>query len=286
MPVFSTPDPITATLELPAGDVRISASDRGDTTVEVRPSDPGAELDVKAAEQTRVEYANGRLLVKAPKQRNLGLFGKPGSIDVEIALPTGSHLDTTAGIGKVAGTGVLGDVRIKTGVGDLLLERAGRLDLTTATGDVTVTAAAGRASVSTASGLLSLGEIHGDAVLQNSNGDTRLGVAGGTLKVKNANGEILVQRAAGDVTATAANGSIRIGSVTRGAVSLKTAFGALEVGIPAGTAAHLDLHTGFGTVSNHLGGAGEPGAGDQRVEVRARTAYGDIMIRRSEADAR
>jgi DUF4097 and DUF4098 domain-containing protein YvlB len=286
MPVFETPDPITATLELHIGDIRITASDRSDTTVEVRPSDPGTDLDVKAAEQTRVEYADGRLLVKAPKQRNLGLFGKPGSIDVEIALPAGSRLDTTAGIAKVVGTGVLGDVRIKTGVGDLLLDRAGQLDLTTAAGDVTVTAAAGRASISTASGLLRVGEIHGDAVLKNSNGDTRLGLAGGTLKVNNANGEIVVERAAGDVTATTANGSIRIRSVTRGAVSLKTAFGGLEVGIPAGTAAYLDLSTGFGTVSNHLDGSGEPGVSDQRVEVRARTAYGDIMIRRPEGDAR
>jgi hypothetical protein len=38
--------------------VQITASDRADTVVEVRPSD---ESDVKAAQQTRVEYADGAI---------------------------------------------------------------------------------------------------------------------------------------------------------------------------------------------------------------------------------
>ena len=43
MPTFDTPEPITVTLELGVGDVRITASDRADTVVEVRPSDPAKE---------------------------------------------------------------------------------------------------------------------------------------------------------------------------------------------------------------------------------------------------
>ena len=47
---------------------------------------------MRAAEQTRVEYADGQLLVKGPKQRGFGLFGKPGSIDVTVGLPAGSQI--------------------------------------------------------------------------------------------------------------------------------------------------------------------------------------------------
>jgi hypothetical protein len=54
----------------------------------------------------------------------------------------------------------------------------------------------------------------------------------------------------------------------------------VEVGIPAGTAAHLDLHTQFGNVLNRLDAATAPPAGEQTVEVHARTSYGDIVIRR------
>ena len=61
------------------------------TVVEVRPSDASNEDDRKAAEQTRVEYADGQLLVKAPKQRSWLLAQAGGSVDVTIELPAGSQ---------------------------------------------------------------------------------------------------------------------------------------------------------------------------------------------------
>ena len=71
MPTFSTPEPITATIDLAAGDVRVLASDRSDTVVEVRPSTSSHEPDVKAAEQTRVEYTAAGLLIKIIKDPDL-----------------------------------------------------------------------------------------------------------------------------------------------------------------------------------------------------------------------
>src|SRR6266542_7009435 len=93
MPVFDTPEPISVTVELGVGDIRIVASDRTDTIVEVRPSDEAKKSDVTAAEQTRVEYAGGRLLIKGPKNwRQYTFRGGGESIDVQIELPAGSHL--------------------------------------------------------------------------------------------------------------------------------------------------------------------------------------------------
>ena len=57
MPVFATPEPISVTIELNMGDTRIIASDRTDTLVEVSPRDDSKASDVRAAEQTRVEYS-------------------------------------------------------------------------------------------------------------------------------------------------------------------------------------------------------------------------------------
>ena len=57
MPTFDTPEPVAAVVELVVGDVRITASDRDDTAVEVRPSDESHEPDVRAAEQTRSRRA-------------------------------------------------------------------------------------------------------------------------------------------------------------------------------------------------------------------------------------
>jgi hypothetical protein len=280
MPEFDTPDPIVATVDLGVGDLRVTAGTRTSTVVAVRPTDPGLDLDVQTAQQTRVEYADGRLFVRAPRQRGLGLFGKPGSVDVEIALPAGSELRAEAGIAAISATGPLGPCRIKTGIGDVHLDAAGPLDLHTSSGAVTVGAVTGTASVSTSTGALRVGRVDGAATVKNSDGDSRIGEVTGDLRVQSANGSVLIDRAAADVTATTANGDVRIGEVGTGSVSLKTAMGELEVGIPAGTAAHLDVHTQFGNVVNRLDAVGAPSPGDPTVEVRARTSYGDIVIRR------
>ena len=281
MPTFDTPEPISVDLDLVVGDARIAASDRHDTVVEVRPSDGSHEPDVRAAEQTRVEYAAGRLLVKAPRQRGLGLFNKPGSIDVTIDLPAGSRVHGDASVGAFHGAGRLGECRVKTAAGDIQLERTGPVDLNTGAGAISVDRVAGSAEVSTGSGRVRLREIDGTAVIKNSNGDSWVGEVAGDLRVNSANGNISVDRADADVNASTANGDVRVGGVRRGSASLKTSLGEIEVGIQTGTAARLDVHTAFGRIHNQMDASDAPGQADDTVEVRARTSYGDIVIHRS-----
>jgi hypothetical protein len=83
------------------------------------------------------------------------------------------------------------------------------------------------------------------------------------------------------VAARTANGAVRIGEVARGSVELDTAYGELEIGIRAGTAALLDLRSKFGSVRNSLAASDGPEPSETTVEVRARTSFGDIVIRRS-----
>jgi DUF4097 and DUF4098 domain-containing protein YvlB len=281
MPTFDTPEPISVDLDLAVGDARIAASDRGDTVVEVRPSDGSHEPDVRAAEQTRVEYTAGRLLVKGPRQRGLGLFSKPGSIDVTIELPAGSRVHGDASVAAFHGAGRLGECRVKTAAGDIRLEGTGPLDLNTGAGAISVDRVAGSAEVSTGSGRVRLREIDGTAVIKNSNGDSWVGEIAGDLRVNSANGNISVDRADADVNASTANGDVRVGGVRHGSASLKTSFGEIEVGIHAGTAARLDVHTQFGRIHNHMDASDAPGPSDDTVEVHARTSYGDIVIHRS-----
>jgi DUF4097 and DUF4098 domain-containing protein YvlB len=283
MPTFDTPEPVSVEIELTVGDIRIAASDRADTAVQVRPTDSGRDHDVRAAEQTSVEYAAGRLLVKAPKQRGLGLFNKNGSIEVTIELPAGSHVRAEASIATFRGTGRLGDCRVKTAIGDLTFEHTAALDLRTGVGAVDVDRVAGRAEVNTGSGQVRLGEVDGDAVVKNSNGVTRIGTVAGDLRANSANGDVDVDRADASVTATTANGGVRVGALARGTASLKTSLGRIEVGIRAGTAARLDAYTHFGRVDNQLDVIDSPDPSDETVEVQARTSCGDIVIHRAGA---
>ncbi|MEU0479196.1 DUF4097 family beta strand repeat-containing protein [Streptosporangium sp. NPDC006013] len=282
MPVFATPEPISATIELSVGDVQIIASDRTDTVVEVRPSDASDDSDVDAAQKTRVEYANGTLTVRGPKARMLDFSKKTRSVDVLIELPTGSHVHADLSVGDLRGVGTLGECRLKASVGHFRLDRTGPLRLDTAGGDITVETVAGNADVSTSTGRVHIGEIGGTAVIKNSNGNTDIGTVTGELRVRSANGDISIDRADAMVDAKTSNGTIRIGQVTRDTVTLHTSTGHLEIGVAASTAAWLDLNTSYGRVDNRLEGLGQaPKESEQSVEVRAHTSFGDITVRRS-----
>ena len=281
MPIFDTPEPISVTIELSVGNVRIVASDRTDTVVEVRPSDASDESDVKAVEQTRVEYVNGELSVRGPKNRMFDFSKKTRSVAVLVELPTGSAVRTDLAVGDVDSTGALGECRFKTSVGHFRIDRTGPVRLDT-TGHITVGAVAGNAEAATGSGRVRIGAIDGTAVLKNSNGAIEVGTVTGQLRARTANGEISVERAGAGVEAKTSNGSIRIGEVVRDAVTLTTATGDLEVGVATGTAAWLDLKTGHGRVTNTLNDIGQaPEKSEATVEVRAQTSFGDITVRRS-----
>ena len=284
MPTFETPKPITVDVEFGVGDITIAGSDRADTVVEVLPSDPAKPGDVTAAEQTRVDLSGARLVIRGPRGwRQWRPGGGRESIDVRIELPAGSEIQGDTGVAALRSTGELGAFRFKTGAGDLDVERAGAVEIRTGAGDLSVGHAAGDLNASTGSGVVRIDTVDGSATIKNSNRETWIGHVAGDLRVNAANGSISVDQAGATVVLRTANGDIRLGEAAPGAVEARTAFGKIDVGIPAGIAAWLDLDTGFGRVNNDLADSQRPDAGEETVEVRARTSYGDISIRRAPA---
>ncbi|MFC9626850.1 DUF4097 domain-containing protein [Streptomyces sp. NPDC056930] len=279
MPSFDTPEAISATAHVEAGSIRFTAGDRLDTVVEVQPRDPKRDQDVRAADQTEVTYANGALTVRTPKQRYL--VGRTGTVDVTVELPTGSRVDMTGAWAQVLGEGRLGEVRVKTSSGDVRLDTTGPLQLTASHGSITVDRIEGMAEITTSSGSLRVGTVDGPAVLKNSHGTTTVGAATGDLRVRGANGDIDIARAEGSVVATTAHGTLRVGEVACGTVQLETSYGAIEIGIREGTAAWLDVSSGSGQVRNTLTASETPEKTEDTVEVRARTRYGNIDVRRA-----
>jgi hypothetical protein len=266
MPTFDTPEPISVIVELGVGHLQMAATDRADTVVEVEPSDPTKPSDVAAAEKATVEYVDGVLQIKAPKGwRRYSFRGGAESIDARIQLPAGSNLRGNAGVADLRSSGALGECRYKTGAGDITIEQiSGRLELNTGTGAVAVE------------------RIGGSATVKNGNGDAWIGDVRGDLEVKAANGKIAVDHASAAVTAKTANGDIHLDEVARGAIVAETACGKVDIAVRAGVAAWLDLHTGFGHVDNVLDVGDRPAPSEQTVEIRARSAFGDITVRRAD----
>jgi hypothetical protein len=279
MTTFDTPDAITATIDVAVGDVRISATDGSTTVVDVRPSDPSNDEDIKAAGLTRVEYASTGLLVKGPKSPRLSRkYG--GSIDVTVGLPAGSQVRGTGGVADFRCDGRLGECRITTALGHIRLDQADTLHLKSGIGDISVEHATGHAEVTTGSGDVRIRALDAGAVIKNSNGDTWIGVAGGDVRINAANGNIAVDLANASIVAKSSNGDVRLGEVVRGSVVLETRLGDVEVGIREGTAAWLDASSKVGTVHNMLDAGEAPEPSAETVDVRARTSVGEIAIRR------
>jgi DUF4097 and DUF4098 domain-containing protein YvlB len=283
MPTFRTQQPVTIDLSLAVSDVRIIASDRADTEVDVRPSNPSSKADQRAAEQTRVDYADGVVSVRASKALSNWL-GRPGATEVTIRVPSGSSLTGDAAAGRLNSEGRLGDVRFKTAAGSVHLGQTGPLRVSTAAGDITAEWAEGNAALTTHIGLLKVGRVDGEVVLKSSSGDNVIGEAHGSVRISAANGEVRIGRARADVTAKTANGAIRVDEVVSGSIDLATAMGDVEVGVAAGTAAWLDASSSWGKVRSGLTSSEGPAESDRTVQVRARTYYGDIIIRRSTED--
>jgi hypothetical protein len=281
---FETPQPIVLSIALSHGMVHLIASDRPDTVVALRPSDPGRTEDVEAARKTVVDLANGILAIKQPKPGGvaapvIGWKGR-GSVDLTIELPEGSSLRTDTGIADLRCGGLFGEVEIKTGVGSVRLDQAAGLRVRTSAGHVSVEEASGRADI-VAGGDVTIGAVGDDADVKNINGRTWIGRVDGNVRVKSANGDVSIGDAGGDVTVKTANGDIRLGRLARGSTSIETAAGTLEIGITPGTAAWIDANTRFGRIQNDLPPDDSPDQAAETVSVRARTAFGDVLITRS-----
>jgi hypothetical protein len=283
MAVFDTPEPISAVVDLSIGEIRIIASDRADTVVDVRPADEASAADVQAAGQVSVELTRGKLQVKAPPQarRRAGTFRHGGSIEVRIELPEGSAVRCGSVLAAIHGEGRLGDCRIDTMNSEIRFEQTGPLRVTAVGGDITVAKVTGSVKITNGSGGVRVEEIDGSAVIKNDHGDTVIGEITGGLQLTGMNGDFQVERAHGDAEVKTAHGNIRIGEVARGTVVLTTAFGEIEVGVRAGTAAKLDIRTVSGRILNSLESVTGPEHSDEIVEVRAHTFDGDVLIRRS-----
>jgi DUF4097 and DUF4098 domain-containing protein YvlB len=246
MPRFETPGPIELELDLVAADVRIEAADRAVTVVDVRPGDPDRPEDMAAAERTQIDHTPGRVLVKTPRTwRTYGPFARSGAVEVRVELPAGSSVLAKTGMGSVRSSGELGESQVKTGLGDITIDHAAAARLTTGMGDVEVGHAAGPVDLSTGTGDIRAGALRGAAVLKNANGD------------------------------------VRVAEAVAGSVEARTGYGEIQVGIPEGTAAWLDLSTGYGQVHNGLDRTGPPEPGEESVQVRAHSGYGDITINRA-----
>lgn len=286
MTTFQTPGPVTARVDLDCGDINVTASDRVDSVVTIRARDAAKEADVQAAASATVDIIGGVLTVKTVKtwKRLTGATKKDGSVIVDLELPSSSSLAAHTGMGLVHCEGELSSTAVKTGLGDVRLDRVGSLTARSGLGNVVVDTA-DDVTVSTGSGFVRLGSVRGNATVKNSSGNVDVAQCDHDINVRTASGDITIGRALGSVITRSASGHTTIAEVSSGSIDARTSVGAIHIGVRNGAAAWLDVASKYGTVRNGLDTTAGPEDSASTVEVRARTGAGDITISRASTAA-
>jgi hypothetical protein len=179
MQKFDTPAPVRAVLDVAAGRIQVIATDRDDTTVEVRPANPAKARDVKAAEQTTVKYADGVLWIRTAGPKNQ-YVGPSGSLEVTVQLPAGSRIEAKAASCELRGVGRLGDVSFEGAHRQIKIDEAASVRLTAVDGDIEVGRLGGPAQITTERGAIRITEAaRGTVVLRTQMGEISVGAAAG-----------------------------------------------------------------------------------------------------------
>ncbi|MFI9364336.1 DUF4097 family beta strand repeat-containing protein [Kitasatospora sp. NPDC053057] len=114
----------------------------------------------------------------------------------------------------------------------------------------------------------------GDVTLQAAQGTVKLDETAGAHLALQA-GDIAVGRLGGPAEIRTQKGDLQIAEAVGGAVTLRTEYGQIAVGVARGVSAALDAGTGHGRIHNALKNADStPG-----LTIHATTAYGDITAR-------
>ncbi|WP_449386254.1 DUF4097 family beta strand repeat-containing protein [Cellulomonas soli] len=279
MPTFAAPTPVPVVIDVPFASVNVVAGDRDDLVVTVLPADPSKSGSVRAAEETRVQRDGDAVTITYPgswKQWVLP-FAAGGAI-ITVELPAGS--DVRGKAGSLHAEGRLGVVDLTLSSGDARLDDADRVDLTVSAGSVVIGRVSGSLRVKVGAGSVRVAEVAGDGTIRAANGTTTIGAVTGTLDVAGAHAEIAVGSVRGALTAKAAHAAITVTAVESGSVQLATSYGSIEVGVPEGTAAWLDVASEHGAVRNQLTPTTGPVENEATAEIRASSGYGDVIVRR------
>jgi DUF4097 and DUF4098 domain-containing protein YvlB len=264
------PQPVQAYVELRSGDLTVNATTTTSVTIEVTGT---------RADSVVVEAHGPRISIVEPNRS--GFLSGRGDLAVTLVVPEQSGLTCKLGSSTVRATGELGDVRISSGAGDVMLGTVvGTAVVKTGAGDIGVESLGAASEIKAGAGTISVGRATAAVQLKTGAGSIDVGEAAAPVTLKSGSGDLSVGSASQDTTLSTASGDIRVVRMTSGQASLKNVTGSIRLGVPDGTPVWTDISTGTGRVQSTLTPTGAPADGQDHVEVRARSLSGDIYLER------
>lgn len=276
---FDTPNPPTISVEFKAGDIVVDAHESTETVVELTGMTDQATRDLIDA--TVIEQRGDTIVVHVPRHGD-GLFNRTPDLQLHISTPHGAALMIKAGSADITARGSFAGSRIATGSGSVsVMHLTGASRLQSGSGDVSLDSTEADLDAQSGSGDISIGSISAACTLQSGSGDIELQHVAGAAKVQTGSGDISVGDAESDVKTQTGSGSMRLARVHRGEIRASGASGDIHVGLAAGTAAWLDVHSLTGEVNTDLESSEEPGADEAKARLQLNTVSGDITVVRA-----
>jgi DUF4097 and DUF4098 domain-containing protein YvlB len=266
---FDTPEPVELYVENGSGTIDLTATDTARTEI---------RISGRHAADVTVTRDGDRISVVPPRLRS-GFFGGDHKLDMTLVVPSRSRLVVKSGSADVIATGTLAATRIKSGSGDVRLDRLDEVGvIDTGSGDVVIAEAEGELRIRSGSGDAVLDQLHASLSISTGSGDIRIARAGGPVVVKTGSGDLEIGDSDDDVAMTTGSGDVVIRTAHRGRISSRAASGDVTVGIPSGTPVWTDITTVTGSVSSRIPSVGQPEPGAPHVELRATTVSGDVAL--------
>ncbi|GAB3262030.1 DUF4097 family beta strand repeat-containing protein [Arthrobacter pigmenti] len=281
---YSASGTIDATINLAMGELVVTADDVDNVTVDITPTRADRPADVRAAENTAVDFDDGLLSITQKRENMVSTWvNKSWSIDLHVRVPKRSRFKVKSSYGNIRIRGLLGPSSLTTSFGNITAGDVAELTAKTSHGEISIERVSGTTGLTATS--LRVGEVYGNATFKSSQGNVVVSLVMGQLSAASGHGSIDVGTVMGDIEVRAAHGKIRVNDAVSGSGRLDTSYGDIEVGIRRGTLTWLDLDTKGGAVRNELDTAGtEPGGdddSDDRLRVTARTNYGSVRAFRA-----
>jgi len=263
---FPITGPIGLHVRIAHGAVTVeTVDDLAEASVHIETDKHGADL----LGETLVELRGSTLLVHAPRQGgifDLPLFGswRAGrGLDVKVVIPSGSDVKIATLDAPIRIPGRVGDADLAFGAAEAAVRDVdGNLRLRFGSGTAKAVRVNGSVQVRSGSGNAQLGEVHGELNCGCGSGDLQVRVAHGAVRSRCGSGTARLNEVHGDVDVVSGSGG-------------------LEIGLPTGVSAKLDVHTGSGQVRSELPIEDAPGEATSRITVRARTGSGDVRLFRA-----
>ncbi|MEU8228756.1 DUF4097 family beta strand repeat-containing protein [Actinoplanes sp. NPDC048967] len=259
---FDRSTPVTVSLRVQRGTAELVAENRPDIQVQIDPED-GAE------DRFTVALEGDTLVVHGPE--STWDWRRTPKVRVLVRVPLDSALAAKSASAGVRATGRWSSAQVNAASADVFVDDVtGDASLKASSGDVAVNRVGGSLRISSASGALRVGDVNGD------------------VKADAASGDLVLRSVGGSLQATTASGDVEVGVVSRGKTRVGTASGDVSVGVAAGTGVWLDLNTASGSTTSDLTLGGQPAEGGREatLELRVRTASGDIDVHRAMGDLR